>query len=61
MLAEHTAIVDGLKLRDPEAAAAAMKVHLDRTFTMIRRHIAERRDYFAADAAEVPDGHVDAG
>lgn len=61
VLAEHTAIVDGLKLRDPEAAAAAMKVHLDRTFTMIRRHIAERRDYFAADAAEVPDGHVDAG
>lgn len=60
VLAEHTAIVDGLKLRDPEAAAAAMKGHLDRTFTMIRRHIVERRDYFAADAGEVLDSYVGA-
>ena len=57
-LAEHIAIVDGLKLRDPDAAAAAMKGHLDRTFTMIRRHIVERRDYFAANAGEVLDSHV---
>jgi hypothetical protein len=27
-------------------------------FTMIRRQIVERRDYFAADAAEVLDGYV---
>ena len=61
VLAEHIAIVDGLKLRDPEAAGAAMKVHLDRTFTMIRHHIVERRDYFAANAGDVLDGYVDAG
>ena len=61
VLAEHTAIVDGLKLRDPDAAGAAMKQHLDRTFTMIRRHIVERRDYFAANAAEVLEGYVDVG
>lgn len=58
VLSEHTAIADGLRLRDPDAAAAAMKVHLDRLFTMIRRHIVERRDYFASDAAEVLDGYV---
>jgi DNA-binding GntR family transcriptional regulator len=58
VLHEHEAVVDGLKLRDPEAAAAAMKVHLDRVFTMIRRHIVERRDYFAADAGDVLDGYV---
>lgn len=58
VLTEHTAIADGLRLRDPDAAAAAMKVHLDRVFTMIRRHIVERRDYFAANAAEMLDGYV---
>ena len=58
VLHEHEAVVDGLKLRDPEAATAAMKVHLDRVFTMIRRHIVERRDYFAADAGDVLDGYV---
>ena len=57
-VAEHTAIIDGLKLRDPNAAATAMKGHLDRTFAMIRRHIVEHRDYFAANAAEVLDSHV---
>lgn len=58
VLSEHTAVVDGLKLRDPDAAAAAMQVHLDRLFSVIRRHIIERRDYFAADAGEVLDSHV---
>ena len=58
VLGEHTAIADGLRLRDPDAAAAAMKVHLDRVFTLIRRHVVERRDYFAADAAEALDGFV---
>ncbi len=58
VLNEHMAVVDGLKQRDPEAAAAAMKDHIDRVFTMIRRLIVERRDYFAADAGEVLDGYV---
>ncbi len=58
VLNEHMAVVDGLKQRDPEASAAAMKVHVDRVFTMIRRLIVERRDYFAADAGEVLDGYV---
>jgi GntR family transcriptional regulator, rspAB operon transcriptional repressor len=57
VLGEHMAVVDGLKQRDPEAAAAAMKVHVDRVFTMIRRLIVERRDYFSADASEVLDGY----
>jgi hypothetical protein len=35
-----------------------MQVHLDRVFTVIRRHIVERRDYFAADAASVFDGYM---
>ncbi|MDH4442451.1 MAG: GntR family transcriptional regulator [Rhizobium sp.] len=52
VLAEHMAIVDGLKMRDPEAAAAGMKVHLDRVFLSIRRLIVEKRDYFASDASE---------
>lgn len=58
VLKEHLAVVDGLKQRDPEAAAAAMKVHVDRVFNMIRRLIVERRDYFAADSGEVLDGYV---
>jgi DNA-binding GntR family transcriptional regulator len=58
VLNEHLAVVDGLKLRDPDAAAAAMQVHLERVFTVIRRHIVERRDYFAADAASVFDGYM---
>jgi GntR family transcriptional regulator, rspAB operon transcriptional repressor len=58
VLNEHMAVVDGLKQRDPETAAAAMKVHVERAFTMIRRLVVERRDYFAADAGEVLDGYV---
>lgn len=58
VLSEHMAVVDGLKLRDPDQAAEAMKVHIDRVFTMIRRHIVERRDYFAADAGSVLDSYV---
>jgi GntR family transcriptional regulator, rspAB operon transcriptional repressor len=58
VLGEHSSVVDGLKLRDPDAAEAAMKVHIDRVFTMIRRLIIDRRDYFAADAGEVLDGYV---
>jgi GntR family transcriptional regulator, rspAB operon transcriptional repressor len=58
VLTEHQAVVDGLKLREPEVAAAAMKIHVERVFTVIRRLIIERRDYFAADASEVLDGYV---
>jgi GntR family transcriptional regulator, rspAB operon transcriptional repressor len=61
VLGEHMAVVDGLKQRDPEAATQAMKVHIDRVFTMIRRLIVERRDYFATDAGEVLDGYVNGG
>lgn len=61
VLAEHGAIIDGLKLRDPDPAAAAMKVHLDRTFRMIHRLIVERRDYFAADAGAVLEAYVAEG
>ncbi len=60
VLAEHTNIVDGLKLRDPDAAAAAMQIHLDRVFETIRLLIVERRDYFAADAKHVLDRYSDA-
>ena len=52
VLVEHTAIVDALKLRDQEAAAAAMKVHLDRVFDTIRTLIVQKRDYFATSAIE---------
>ena len=55
VLREHMAVVDGLKLRDPDAAALAMKEHIDRVFTMIRRHVVERRSCFAAEAGEVQD------
>ena len=58
VLREHMAVADGLKQRDPEAAAEAMKIHIDRVFTMIRRLIIERRDYFATDSGEVLDGYV---
>jgi len=53
VLAEHTDIVDGLRSRDPDAAAAGMKEHLDRVFLSIRRLIVEKRDYFATDASDL--------
>ena len=59
VLSEHSGIVDGLKLRDPGAAAAAMKVHLDRVFESIRRLIIERRDYFSANADSDLDRYVE--
>lgn len=58
VLREHRAVVDGLKQRDPDATAAAMKVHLGRVFMVIRQHIVARRDYFAADAGEVLDSYI---
>jgi DNA-binding GntR family transcriptional regulator len=58
VLAEHMAIVDGLKSRDPDSAAAGMKIHLDRVFLTIRRLIVEKRDYFAADAGDFLDEYT---
>lgn len=52
VLREHTAIAKGIKDRNPEAAAAAMKIHLDRVFETIRRLISEKSDYFVPFAAE---------
>jgi GntR family transcriptional regulator, rspAB operon transcriptional repressor len=52
VLAEHAAIADALRLRDPDAAAAAMKVHLDRVFETIRTLLVQKREYFAATALE---------
>ena len=58
ILAEHVSIADGLRLRDPDAAAAAMKLHLDSVFSTIRQLIVERRDYFSNDAADVLNAYV---
>jgi GntR family transcriptional regulator, rspAB operon transcriptional repressor len=60
VLAEHSAIVDGLKLRDSDAAAAAMKIHLDRVFKTIRRLIVEKHDYFAYNASDILDRYTSA-
>lgn len=57
VLNEHSAVVEALKRRDPDAAEAAMKVHVDRVFTMIRRLTNDRSDYFAADTVEVLNGY----
>ena len=54
---EHAAVVDGLKRRDPDAAETAMRVHVHRVFTMIRRLTIARKDDFAADTTEVLDGY----
>jgi hypothetical protein len=40
------------RLRDPEAAAAAMKVPLDRLFETIRTLLIEKRDYFTSASLE---------
>lgn len=58
VLAEHTAIADGLRLRDPDAAAAAMKIHLDRVFETIRTLLIQKRDYFAATRLEDLENYV---
>ncbi len=55
VLAEHRAIVDGLKIWDPDAAGAAMKFHLNRVFETIRLLIIEKREYFASNAGDVLD------
>ena len=52
---------DALEMKVVRLAAAAKKGHLDRTFTMIRRYIVERRDYFSANAGDVLDSYVGGG
>ena len=58
VLQEHTAVVEGLVAHDADKAEAAMKDHFERVFTMIRRHVVERRDYFSADAAAMLDSYI---
>ncbi len=50
ILGEHEEITTGLRLRDPDRAAAAMALHLDRVFGSARRLIAEKRDLFELNA-----------
>ena len=58
VLQEHTAVVAGLVASDADKAEAAMKSHIERVFTMIRRHMVERRDYFSSDAAVLLDSYT---
>lgn len=47
MLAEHTAILNGLIQRDADAAAKAMQSHLHRAFSSIGQLIAEKKQFFS--------------
>ena len=58
VLEEHMAVVRGLVAHDADGAENAMKAHIERVFSVIRLHVAERRDYFAADAAAVLDSYI---
>lgn len=58
VLAEHEAIATALRFRDADAAAAAMKVHLDRVFETIRTLLVQKRDYFAATELENLEDYV---
>lgn len=55
VLEEHTAIVEAVKAADEEAAARAMKIHLDRVFKTIRHLLAERTELFTPDAGRYLD------
>ena len=62
VLTEHAAIADGSyqteRSRSHEAAAAAMKVHLDRLFETIRTLLIEKRHYFTSASLEKLDGYT---
>ncbi|MEQ1768276.1 MAG: GntR family transcriptional regulator [Devosia sp.] len=47
ILREHVAIANALKAGTPNAAAAAMQLHLDRVFDTIRRLMVDQSDFFA--------------
>ena len=55
VLAEHTVIIEALRAGDPEASAAAMKVHLNRVFQTIRHLLAQRSEFFAPNSRAVLD------
>lgn len=52
VLAEHREILNGLRSRDEEAAAAAMKVHLSRVFDSVKLLISIHPQYFSVDSME---------
>lgn len=58
VLAEHSKIAEALWLRDPDAAAAAMKIHLDRVFDTIRTLMVQKREYFASISLETLDTYL---
>jgi DNA-binding GntR family transcriptional regulator len=53
VLAEHLGILDGLRRRDEDVAAAAMQAHLNRVFDTIKILIAQKREYFSSNSAEL--------
>jgi DNA-binding GntR family transcriptional regulator len=60
VIAEHGRIARAVASGDADAAAAAMRIHLERVFTMIRRHLDDRREYFAPGSDAVLARHLDA-
>jgi GntR family transcriptional regulator, rspAB operon transcriptional repressor len=55
VLAEHTAIIDGLKAGDAKAAATAMSGHLNRVFKTIRHLLSQRSEFFAPNSRAILD------
>ena len=55
---EQCALADSLQKRKPDDTTPTMKVHIDRVVTKIRCLIVKQRDYFAAGAGDVLDGHA---
>jgi GntR family transcriptional regulator, rspAB operon transcriptional repressor len=53
VLEEHLNILDGLRRRDEEVAADAMQAHLNRVFDTIKILIAQKREYFLSNSAEI--------